>query len=157
MRGAAGEDHPGHRLNRLRARRPFLVTLLALLVLTITATHLVRFLLAVSWWDFLSSLPRVSPIYLALTGLIWTLVGLPLAWGLWTGFTRVPQAMQIFTLVYALYWWLEKLWIARSNREEATNWPFAAGLTAVLLVTVFWTFSRPRAKAFFGDMNEQPR
>ena len=51
--------------------RPFGVTLLALGVLSISVLNLVRLVLVISRWQFLSSLPGVSPLYIALTGLIW--------------------------------------------------------------------------------------
>lgn len=136
--------------------RPFLVTLVAILVLTITGIHLVRFIQTLSWWDFLSSLPRISPVYLALTGLIWTLAGLPIFFGLWLGRPGLPKATRLLAVAYALYVWLDRLLVANVE-YEMVNWPFAAALTALLLFIVLWTFSRPPVKAFFGEMNEQTR
>jgi hypothetical protein len=137
------------------SKRPFLVTLLAFVVLTITAVHLVRFFLALSWWEFLSGLPGVSPLYLAVTGLTWALIGLPLAWGLWQGLPRVPKALRLLAPAYCGYDWLERLLLAGSS-AEMTNWPFAAGLTIVLLVTVYWTFSRRSVKDYFGGLWDEP-
>ena len=54
-------------------KRPFSVTLLAGLVLSITIVHLVRFINALTWWSFLTTLPGKPPLYLALTGLFGTL------------------------------------------------------------------------------------
>lgn len=136
--------------------RPFLVTLVAILVLTITGIHLVRLIQTLSWWDFLSNLPRVSPVYLALSGLLWTLAGFPIFIGLWLGWPGLPKATRLLALAYALYVWLDRLFMA--NRENImVNWPFAAGMTTLLLLIVFWTFSRPPVKAYFGELNEQPR
>jgi hypothetical protein len=136
--------------------RPFLVTLLAVLVLTITGIHLVRLIQTLSLWDFLSSLPRVSPAYLALTGLFWTLAGLPVIAGLWLGRPWAPKATRLFALAYALYWWLERLLLTQVN-GEMVNFPFVVGMTALLLFTVIWTFSRPHVKIYFGDLHEQSR
>ena len=136
--------------------RPFLVTLVAILVLTITGIHLVRLIQTLSWWDFLSSLPHVSPIYLALTGLFWTLAGLPIVVGLWLGRPGLPRATRLLALAYALYVWLDRLLVANADREME-NWPFAVGVTALFLFIVFWTFSRPQVKNYFGEMHEQSR
>ena len=54
---------------RRRKKRPFLVTLLAVLVLFISCINLIRLIEAIRTWDFLVSLPGVSPLYIALTGL----------------------------------------------------------------------------------------
>jgi hypothetical protein len=136
--------------------RPFLVTLVAILVLTITGIHLVRLIQTLSWWDFLSSLPRVSPVYLALTGLFWTLAGLPIAIGLWFGRPGVPKATRLLAPAYALYVWLDRLLVSDAGREMV-NLPFTVGVTALFLFIVFWTFSRRHVKDYFGEMNEQPR
>jgi hypothetical protein len=136
--------------------RPFLVTLVAILVLTITGLHLVRLIQTLSWWDFLSNLPSISPVYLALTGLFWTLAGLPIFLGLWLGWPGVPKAARLLAVAYALYVWLDRLLVAEVE-NVMVNLPFAAGLTALLLFIVFWTFSRPTVKDFFGETNEQPR
>ena len=50
-------------------KRPFLVTLLAVLVLIISCINLIRLIEAIRMWDFLASLPGVPPLYIALTGL----------------------------------------------------------------------------------------
>jgi hypothetical protein len=59
----------------------------------------------------------------------------------------------LLALAYALYVWLDRLLVANVE-YEMVNWLFAAALTALLLIIVFWTFSRPPVKAFFGEMNE---
>jgi hypothetical protein len=136
--------------------RPFLVTLVAVVVLTITGLHLVRLFQTLYWWDFLSSLPRVSPVYLALTGLLWTLAGLPTFFGLWLGRPGLPKVTRLLAFAYVLYVWLDRLLVANTE-IVMINWPFTAGVTILLLFIVFWTFSRPSVRVYFGEMNEQPR
>ena len=76
-------NHPVHQSNspsttqQRKKKRPFLVTLLALVVLIIASTNLIRLIGSIRMWDFLASLPGVSPLYIALTGLFWVLVGFP--------------------------------------------------------------------------------
>jgi fucose 4-O-acetylase-like acetyltransferase len=62
-----------------KSKRPFSVTLFALAVLSIAVIHLVRFIQAIQQWEFLASWPGVSPLYLAVTGIVWLGAGLPLA------------------------------------------------------------------------------
>jgi hypothetical protein len=135
-------------------KRPFLVTLLALLVLSITIIYLVRLINSITLWNFLAALPGISPLYLALTGLILTLVGALLFFGLWTGNPRAPRATRVLTVAYLGYQWLEWIQSVRVG-NEFENWPFAAGMTLFVIIFIFWTLSRSDVKTFFGDMYEQ--
>jgi hypothetical protein len=137
-----------------KRKRPFLVTLLALVVLSITTIHLVRLVHTVALWDFLSSLPGISPGYLAATGLIGVLVGLPLFWGLWRGYSSAPTATRILAVLYVLYWWLDKLLPARSG-DSLANWPFSVVMSAILLLLFTLTFFLPEVKAYFGALHER--
>jgi hypothetical protein len=143
----------GQRKPKNKVRRPFFVTLLTVMVLIITSTNLVRFIEALSEWDFLSSLPRVSPAYLAASGLLWTLVGLPLMWGLWRGHPQAPKAARILALAYTLYYWLDRI-LVESAVGRPANWPFAVGLTIVLLIFIFWILSTSKPRSFFGEIDD---
>lgn len=143
-----------HTVPARRPRRPFAVTLLAVLVLTIAALFLLRLVQAIAWWDFLAGLPEISPLYLVLTGLLWSLAGLPLAWGLWRGYAGAPRAARLLALAFTGYFWLERIWLANPDGTMA-NWPFSAAASAILLALVFWILARPGVKAFFGERDEQ--
>ena len=147
-------EAPSSRAERRKPERPLLVTLLALVVLSITAIHLTRFINSLTAWEFLSSLTGVSPLYLALTGLVGVLVSLPLFWGLWRGHPKSPLATRILAVVYTIYEWLGRSGLIGAGGLRP-SWPFAAGVTLILLIFIFWVLSRPNAKAFFGEMHEQ--
>ncbi len=98
-----------------RPKRPLCVSLLAFVVLIFTSLHLVRFVQVLSLWDFLSQLLEVSPIYLAGVGLFWGLVGLVLLWGLWRGSPFAPRATRLAALVYAMYYWIDRVWFVKSS------------------------------------------
>jgi len=134
-------------------KRPFSVTLLAGLVLSITIVHLVRFINALTLWSLLSTLPGKPPLYLALTGFIGSIVGLVVFWGLWTGKSRAPLATRLLTVVYLGYQWFEKILSVRAGNEFG-NWPFATAATIIVLILVFGTLSHSAAKAYFGEMHE---
>jgi hypothetical protein len=143
----------GQQKPEIKGRRPFFVTLLTVMVLIIASTHLVRFIEALSEWDFLSSLPRVSPAYLAASGLLWTLVGLPLIWGLWRGHAQAPKAIRILAPAYTSYYWLDRI-LVKSVVGSPANWPFALGLTIILLVLIFWVLSTSKSRSFFGEIDD---
>ena len=138
--------------NQVR-KRPFSVTLLAGLVLSITIVHLVRFINSLTLWNFLTDLPGKSPFYLALTGLIGTLVGGVVFWGLWTGRPRARLVTLLLTVIYLSLQWFEQILSVRAG-NEFENWPFAAALSILVLIFVFWTLSRANTRNFFGEMHE---
>jgi hypothetical protein len=135
----------------VRSKRPFSVTLLFIGVLSIAGLHLLRLLQAVRQWAYLESLPGVSPAYLAATGLVWGGFGIVLAAALWFGWAWAPRGTLAAALSYALYTWLDRLFIANVSTGvyDGFAWPFRLAATAVLLGLVFWIFSRPRARSFF--------
>jgi hypothetical protein len=113
----------------------------------------VRFIIALTWWSFLTTLPGKPPLYLALTGLFGTLAGVVVFWGLWTGKPRAPLATRIIIVVYLGYQWLEQFLSVRAG-NKFENWPFAIAATVIFLIFVFWTLSHSAAKAYFGEMHE---
>lgn len=126
------------------------------MVLIFASLHLARFVQVLRLWDFLHELLPISPLYLALTGLVGGVIGLMLVWGLWRGHPMAPWATRLAALVYAGYYWMDHLWLAESIEERRIP-PFTVGATLVLLGFLYWTLSRPRAKAFFGERHEQQR
>lgn len=134
-------------------KRPFSVTLLAVLVLSITIVHMVRIINTLTLWNFLTELPGKSPIYLALTGLLGSIAGALSFWGLWSGRSWARTATGILTVVYLGLLWIEQLFAVRAG-NKFENWPFWVGMTLVALLFVFWTLSHASSKAYFGEMHE---
>jgi len=129
--------------------RPFSVTLLAAVVLIFTALNGLRLVMAIRLWEFLSTLPVDVPvIYLAITGAFWAGAGLVIVTGLWFGLKWDPLLTRTAIVLYAIYYWLDRLLIAESM-AIAARWPFAIGLTIILLIFAFWTLSRSKARLFF--------
>ena len=140
-----GSSNPdGHPISRPRR-----VTLLAVGVLTIASLNLLRLIQAVWQWKFLNSLAGISPVYLALTGLIWAFVGLPLFWGLWRGRTSAAKFVPGYLLVFALYYWLDRIWIA-NRAVTLANWPVTAALTAFGLLYTFWVLRTRASRNYFS-------
>ena len=133
--------------------RPFSVTLLAIVVLTIAGINLLRFAQAILQREFLSEFPTISLPYLLLSGLVWAASGLVSAWGLWLHKKWAPRFTIIYVLVYSLYYWLERIWLSRFN--SWVNIPFAIGANILLLLITGWVLTRPKARAFFGEFHER--
>ena len=147
-----------------KPHRPVSVTLLALGVLTIASLNLVRLFLAIRQWSFLAGLPSVSPLYLVVTALIWTLAGWPLVWGLWKGKSWALALCRSFAAVFALFYWWERLFLfgrpqAGFVTPSLANLPgdgvFSIVASVFVLGFVFWTLSRKNKKKYFGVMDER--
>jgi hypothetical protein len=142
-------------------KRPWSVTLLVLLVLLITILNLIRIVLSIKDWGFLSTYSTISPLYLALTGLVWSVAGGFLMWGLWKAKPWAPRLMQAFGLTYALYYWLDQIFLKDHPLSETkgivqavipTNWQFAAIVTALALVFMEWVMNRKKVKEYFAQL-----
>lgn len=132
--------------------RPFSVTLLTIGVLLIATVNFVRFVLSLAQWEFLNDILPISPHYLAVSGLIWSLILMPLTWGLWRGYEWTPQVTILAALAYTLYYWLDRLLISNSAGNQ--NWPFAIVFNITLVILIYWVLSRRKARAFFGELHE---
>jgi len=142
--------------------RPWSVTLLALGVLILAGLNLARFVLSLQNWTFLASQPGVSPYYLAISGFVWTVAGSFLDWGLWRGKAWAPKLMQAVALTYALYYWLDLLFLRDHPVSGAsgairailpTNWQFSAGVTVICLTFMVWTLGRSKVKVYFSQLS----
>jgi hypothetical protein len=138
------EDEAAH---NPKTSRPFSVTLLTLGVLIVAVMNLTRLARGAALWDFLAEILPLSPMYFVLTGLVWSLTGVALMWGLWRGASWTPRLTLLAALAYSVYYWIDRLFLASSARM--INWPFAAGVNLLLLVWLLWIFRRPATKAFF--------
>jgi hypothetical protein len=151
-------------------KRPRSVTILAVGVLIITVLNLVRFGLSLVDWKFLASQPGVSPFYLAVTGFVWGGAGIYLVLGLWRGKTWAPGLMRAAGLTYALYYWLDLIFIKDHSVKMKTgifqavlpvNWIFSAVLTVVCLLYMAWTLGRKKGTSYFrsnqlkGQQNQE--
>jgi hypothetical protein len=137
----------------IRPRRPFGVTLFALLVLTFAALNLLRLVQAIQKWELLAVLLPISPAYFLLSGLIWAIVGFPLTWGIWRGWRLAYHLSPVVLLAYSLYVWADRLLLA-GYPERLENWPFVAALNVLALAWSLWVLTRPGARAFFGEKHE---
>lgn len=141
-----GSTYPAKQL-----KRPFSATLLTWMVLIIASLNWLQLVMVLRQWTFLRSLsPALLVFYLAIIGLFWGLVGSLLVWGLFLGLPWAPRLMQIAAPVYAVYYWLDRLLIADPS-AIASRWPFAFGLTILLLGSTFWVLSRSKVQQFYQN------
>ena len=130
-------------------KRPLSATLLTWVVLILTSLGWLRLAAVLGQWSFLASLSPAPPlVYLAISGLVWGVVGALLVWGLFLGRSWAPRFTQISAPLYAAFYWLDRLLIADLS-AISSRWPFAVGLTTLLLTFTFWVLSRPKVQHFY--------
>jgi hypothetical protein len=112
---------------------PFRVTLLYLMVLTLSAWNGLRLWTALAWQDVLSEFSASPPpIVTAISGGVWMVVGIILAWGIWqkkawTGILLIGAAAG-----YSIWYWVERL----TWHSPHPNWLFVVivNLAGILFI-----------------------
>jgi hypothetical protein len=136
-------------------KRPFGVTLLLWLVLSLSVWGAVRWLAALRSWDVLAEFEaRLSPVYLSITGAGWVLGGALLLWGLFTAKRWVRLAIPLLVLLWLLEYWIERLFF----EAPRANLPFAIAASLLLItVTLVSALNRKTERFLFkSEAHEQP-
>jgi hypothetical protein len=137
-------------------KRPFGVTLLLWMVLSLSGFGLLRLFGALGWRDILTEFhASLSPLYLSITGAGWALVGVVLLWSVIAGkrwaYPAIPAAIVLCLVEY----WIERLFF----ESPRANLPFMVGLSILLLVITFASLRNRRTKKFLlkSEEYEQPK
>jgi len=133
--------------------RPLSVTLLAIGVLIFAGINLVRLVVSLQQREFLAGLLPISPYYLSISGLVWLVVGLVIAWSLWTGRRWAAWVAMLGVLAYTIYYWLDRLLLAAD--KPGYNWLFSAVANLLLMGIVYWALNNRKARNFFGELNDR--
>lgn len=136
-------------------KRPFAVTSLVALVLTITATQLMRAWATVSNFVFYSEqLGNGLSIFLTLSGLGWGVLGLSLGFGVWRGRAWALRAARWGFIAFATFGWLDRL-VLQASGPQTVNWLFQLVVTIVMLAAVLALSALPQTQDFFGEKHER--
>lgn len=136
-------------------KRPFGVTLLLWLVLSLSAWGVVRLLATLRWWDVLNEFDAsLSPLYLLMSGIGWTLAGIVLLWGLFSGKPWTRPAIPISIFLWLLGYWIERL----AFEAPRANLPFALIASVLLFVLTLVSALNRKTKKFLirSEEHEQP-
>jgi hypothetical protein len=133
------------------SQRPFSVTLLLWMVLSLSAWGAIRSFAALRWWDVLYEFnASLSPFYLLVTGVFWGIAGIVLLWSLWTGKAWSLSAMHGLVLLWLAQYWIERLFF----QSPRANLPFAVVSSALLLAVTFAITTNRYIKNFFTKSEE---
>ena len=136
-------------------KRPFSVTLLAWMVLILSAWGLTRFVAALRAWDILYEFDAsLSPLYLSITGAGWSVVGGVLLSGIWMGRSWVRP-----TFIASIFIWLIEYWLERILFQlPRANLPFSLACSVIFIIITVSITILPDTKSFFtkSEEHEQP-
>jgi len=131
--------------------RPALITMLSILFALGSLFSLLKFSQALLQWNNLKNLPlSISPAYLAIDGLVWWATGLVLSLALWRGKGWSRPAVMIFSIVYSLEFWVDKIWIAEPE-GLAQRWPINLLLTIIGLGMILLVLSLKSTRDYFCE------
>jgi hypothetical protein len=136
-------------------KRPYGVTLLLWLVLSLSAWGAVRLFAALRWWNVLDEFgARLSPLYLSIMGAGWLVVGIVLLWGLFNDKPWTRLAIPLSVFIWVLEYWIERIFFEASR----ANFWFALIASILLFIIVFISVFNQRTKRFFirSEEHEQP-
>jgi len=127
-------------------KRPFSVTILLWLVLSLTAWSGLRLASAIQWWGTLLEFASPpGPLYIAISGGIWLIVGIGLLWGMWQANAWIRTALLGAGAGFSVWYWCDRL-LLQTLRE---NWPFALAASVLLLIVLSVCVFVPGTKTFF--------
>ena len=128
-------------------KRPRLLFWFSLGVVGFALSYLIRLVLSFVQPDLPLSVP---PWYLPLTGAVWFAAGSAVAYGLFRGLSWAPGLTRWGSVIYAVWYWLDRIFLAVSDYLRLT-WPLALFITLLAVVCIFWIFSRPAIRGYFVE------
>ncbi len=127
-------------------KRPFSVTILLWLVLSLTVWSGLRLVSAIQWWGtllYFASPP--GPLYIAISGGFWLTASIALLWGMWQAKAWIRYALLGAGAGFTVWYWCDRLLLQTSP----LNWPFALLANILLLIVLSICVIIPVTKIFF--------
>jgi hypothetical protein len=110
-------------------KRPMRVTAIAMLSFWSAVWNGIRLVETITLWETLKSYGS-NPLYIAVSGGIWLLIGFLIGLGLWRGKIWAWKAAFWGATGYSTWYWVDRLFF----QEPRANWPFALGTTVLSLL-----------------------
>ncbi|MGB7876290.1 MAG: hypothetical protein WBL25_18040 [Anaerolineales bacterium] len=135
-------------------KRPFSVTILLWLVLSLTAWSGLRLYSAIRWRETLLEFAAPpGPWYIAISAGIWLAASILLLWGMWQAVPWIRFALLGVGAGFTLWYWSDRLLFQMSS----ANWPFALLLTILLLIVLSICVFVPGTKTFLSKREAHDR
>jgi hypothetical protein len=120
------QDHP-------HVRRSAVLIILAGITLAISLIGWLRLLVAIGGWNYLGEIaPAVLPVYLAISGMIWALIGMVSAVGIWFRKRWALILLGCAVISFTVWYWMDRLLLS-ANADANANWLFSLVFTTGIL------------------------
>lgn len=140
-------------------KRPFGVTLLVWMVLSLLAWGAIRLFASLRGWEVLVEFrSTLSPWYLSITGAGWAVAGAVLLWSMLTGKKWTRLAILTSILIWLIEYWIERVFF----QQARANLSFAVvGSIMILCITLISTLHRSTLHFFirseeYEQQNKNP-
>jgi hypothetical protein len=131
-----------------KINRPFRITLLGMISLFFSLWNILRLIQTIIFWNTLDKYAG-RPLDIAISGGMWSLVGLILCFGLWRGEFWSWYLTFGTALGFEFYYWLDRL----KFQGEHTNWPFSLVTSVIFLVIIMVILFSSRTTKFIFKRN----
>ena len=125
-------------------KRPVRVISLAIMLVFVAAWNGLRLGQTIFFWKTLQAY-GAHPLYIAISGAVWLITGLLLAWGFWLGKAWGWAAVLAGTAAYTAWYWFDRLVL----QQPHANWPFVLVANGVFLLIIFTILFSRRTRLFF--------
>jgi hypothetical protein len=125
-------------------KRPFRLTLLALILILAAVVNGLRLGEAIFFWKTLKEY-NTNPLYIAISGGVWLLAAFILALGLWQGKAWAWAGAICGVIGYGCWVWFDRLVL----QIHHINWPFALVFTVLLSGLFAALLFSPKTRAYF--------
>lgn len=121
-------------------KRPFGVTMLLWMVLSLLAWGAIRLFASLRAWDILMEFrSTLSPWYLSITGAGWAAAGCALLWSMFSGKKWTRAAVLTSILIWLIEYWLERVFY---QQPRANLWFAIISSITFLSIALISTFHK---------------
>lgn len=128
-------------------KRPFSVTILLWLVLSLTVWSGLRLVTTIQWWSTLHEFASPpGPLYISISAGIWLLISITLFWGMWQSKAWIRYALIGTGAGFTAWYWCDRYLFQTSS----DNWLFALLVNILLFIVLFVCVFVPGTKTFLS-------
>ena len=128
-------------------KRPFSVTILLWLVLSLTVWSGFRLVTAIQWWGtLLEFATSPGPLYITISGGVWLVASVSLLRGMWRAKAWIRYALIGTGVGFTVWYWCDRLLF----QMQRVNWVFALLATILMLSILFVCVFVPGTYTFFS-------
>jgi hypothetical protein len=120
------------------------------MALILVVFNTIRFMTALFKWDLLLSLmPSPGPLYITISGALWTLGWLGVYLGVFFAKRWSGAAFLVLAFLYASYYWLDRLIF--QPHIERSNALFSFSISLLFFVSAIIILALPKSREYFYE------